>query len=83
MNAADIKKMGWTLGKELGSGHFAKVKLVTRDSDGTTAALKIIKKPKGAPPPQQRTWPSAEMMRLTDEKSAEKGASCPLLQRSA
>jgi serine/threonine protein kinase len=59
VDAADIKKMGWTLGKELGSGHFAKVKLVTRDSDGTTAALKIIKKPKGAPPQQQRTWPPA------------------------
>ena len=38
--------MGWTLGKELGSGHFAKVKLVTRDSDGMQAACKIIKKPK-------------------------------------
>lgn len=46
--AADMKALGWTLGKELGSGHFAKVKLVTRDSDGVTAAVKIIKKPKGA-----------------------------------
>ena len=44
----DLKKVGWLLGKELGSGHFAKVKLVTRESDGVTAACKIIKKPKGA-----------------------------------
>jgi len=42
----DLKKVGWLLGKELGSGHFAKVKLVTRESDGVTAACKIIKKPK-------------------------------------
>lgn len=38
--------MGWTLGKELGSGHFAKVYLCTRKSDGAEAACKIIKKPK-------------------------------------
>ena len=44
--------MGWTLGKELGSGHFAKVKLVTRKSDGQQAACKIIKKPKGAANPR-------------------------------
>ena len=55
--------MGWTLGKELGSAwlgwpdwvdrkrgfDFAKVKLVTRKSDGLQSACKIIKKPKGAP----------------------------------
>jgi len=39
---------GWELGKELGSGHFAKVRLATRASDGTVAAVKIIKKPKGS-----------------------------------
>ncbi len=44
----DLDKLGWSLGKELGSGHFAKVKLATRKSDGITAAVKIIKKPKGA-----------------------------------
>ena len=38
--------MGWNLGKELGSGHFAKVYLVTRKTDGVEAACKIIKKPK-------------------------------------
>ena len=38
--------MGWELGKELGSGHFAKVYLTTRKSDGQQAACKIIKKPK-------------------------------------
>lgn len=43
---ADLKAMGWSLSKELGSGHFAKVKLVTRDADGYQAACKIIKKPK-------------------------------------
>jgi len=42
----DIDKCGWVLGKELGSGHFAKVKLVTRKSDGQQAACKIIKKPR-------------------------------------
>ena len=57
--AADMQSMGWELGKELGSGHFAKVKLVTRKSDGQQAACKIIKKPKGAPrPPPARARPS-------------------------
>jgi len=46
MEKDDIDKCGWTLGKELGSGHFAKVKKVTRKSDGQEAACKIIKKPK-------------------------------------
>ena len=46
-----MESMGWMLGKELGSGHFAKVKLVTRRSDGQQAACKIIKKPKGAANP--------------------------------
>jgi serine/threonine protein kinase len=40
---------GWTITKELGSGHFAKVKLGTRNHDGLKAAIKIIKKPKGGP----------------------------------
>jgi len=42
----DMESMGWDLGKELGSGHFAKVYLVTRKSDGIQSACKIIKKPK-------------------------------------
>ena len=53
---SDIEKCGWTLavdgkepGKELGSGHFAKVRLAQRKSDGLKAACKIIKKPKGEP----------------------------------
>ena len=44
--AADMESMGWNLGKELGSGHFAKVYLTTRKSDGQQAACKIIKKPR-------------------------------------
>eukprot|EP00966_Prymnesium_polylepis_P068281 1586534-Prymnesium_polylepis.1 len=43
---AEVKKLGWDLGKELGSGHFAKVKLAVRTSDGAKSAVKIIKKPK-------------------------------------
>jgi calcium/calmodulin-dependent protein kinase I len=43
---ADFKSMGWEVGKELGSGHFAKVKLATRVSDKQQAACKIIEKPK-------------------------------------
>ena len=50
---SDIEKCGWSLtvdgkepGKELGSGHFAKVRLAQRKSDGLKAACKIIKKPK-------------------------------------
>ena len=46
LNRRDMESMGWELGKELGSGHFAKVYLVTRKSDGRRAACKIIKKPK-------------------------------------
>jgi len=45
---AEVRKLGWELSKELGSGHFAKVKLGTRLSDGAQAAVKIIKKPKSA-----------------------------------
>jgi len=36
------------LGKELGSGHFAKVRLGTNTTTGQVAAVKIIKKPKGS-----------------------------------
>ena len=43
---AEVRKLGWELGKELGSGHFAKVKLGVRNSDGAKSAVKIIKKPK-------------------------------------
>jgi len=39
---------GWELGKELGSGHFAKVRLGTNTATGQVAAVKIIKKPKGS-----------------------------------
>ena len=39
---------GYELSKELGSGHFAKVKLATRQSDGKKVAIKIIKKPSGS-----------------------------------
>ena len=39
---------GYELSKELGSGHFAKVKLATRQSDGKKVAVKIIKKPSGS-----------------------------------
>jgi len=39
---------GWELGRELGSGHFAKVRLCTNTTTGQVAAVKIIKKPKGS-----------------------------------
>ena len=41
-----LGKLGWDLGKQLGTGHFAKVKEATRRSDGLVCAVKIIKKPK-------------------------------------
>jgi len=37
---------GWEFGKELGTGHFAKVRLATKD--GQECAVKIIKKAKGS-----------------------------------
>jgi len=40
-----IEALGWTVGKTLGQGAFGLVKLVTRPSDGVTAACKIMKKP--------------------------------------
>jgi serine/threonine protein kinase len=39
-----ITSMGWKVGKMLGEGAFGKVYLVTRQSDGVTAACKIIAK---------------------------------------
>jgi len=51
---ADLTAMNWALDKELGSGHFAKVYLVKATEGnptaevGTTAACKVIKKPKEA-----------------------------------
>jgi len=39
---------GWELGRELGSGHFAKVRLCTNTTTGQVAAVKIIKNPKGS-----------------------------------
>ena len=44
------EKIGnWLLGKELGSGHFAKVRLAKHVETGAQCAVKIIKKPTGAP----------------------------------
>jgi len=42
----EIEDLGWAVGKDLGEGAFGKVKLVTRRSDGQTAACKIMVKPK-------------------------------------
>ena len=39
---------GWQVGGELGTGHFAKVKLGTHLATGQQCAIKIIKKPEGA-----------------------------------
>ena len=46
-NAADraIEKLGWDVGKTLGEGAFGLVKLVTRRSDGVSAACKIMATP--------------------------------------
>jgi len=38
----------WALEKELGTGHFAKVKLGRHVQTGTTCAIKIVKKPSGS-----------------------------------
>eukprot|EP00962_Isochrysis_galbana_P010991 scaffold3079_cov107-Isochrysis_galbana.AAC.2 len=38
----------WRLGEELGTGHFAKVKMGTHIETGHTCAIKIVKKPQGA-----------------------------------
>ena len=46
----DLKAMGWTPDDipKLGSGHFASVFRVSHTADQFKAAVKIIKKPKGA-----------------------------------
>ncbi len=44
----------WKLGKELGSGHFAKVRLANHVETGAQCAVKIIKKPTGALPAEMR-----------------------------
>ena len=41
----ELEELGWAVGAELGSGHFAKVKMGRRLSDGQRAAIKIITKP--------------------------------------
>ena len=38
----------WVIGAELGTGHFAKVKLGTHRDTGKQCAIKIVKKPQGA-----------------------------------
>jgi len=38
----------WTIGKELGSGHFAKVKMGKHMTTGKLCAIKILKKPSGS-----------------------------------
>jgi len=38
----------WEIGKELGSGHFAKVKTGTNKKTGKRCAIKILKKPSGS-----------------------------------
>jgi len=38
----------WRIGEELGTGHFAKVKLGTHIETGKACAIKIVKKPQGA-----------------------------------
>ena len=43
---AEIATIGWTVGRTLGEGAFGLVKLVTRKSDGVSAACKIMAKPK-------------------------------------
>ena len=38
----------WRIGEELGTGHFAKVKMGTHIETGKECAIKIVKKPQGA-----------------------------------
>jgi len=94
---SDIEKCGWTLaidgkepGKELGSGHFAKVRMAQRKSDGLKAACKIIKKPKGVHPgvalpstlPSIR-WPGCVQLLLRGDMHAHWAGTWrpPLLER--
>ena len=90
----DIELCGWTLnvdgkevGKELGSGHFAKVRLAQRKSDGLKAACKIIKKPKGVPPSEslrarirRRSDATGLLRQLTVTCRCHRATSAPLLQ---
>ena len=41
---------GWRIAEELGSGHFAKVKRGIHITTNKQCAIKIVKKPAGAPP---------------------------------
>lgn len=52
------------IGKELGSGHFSRVKLATRKADGLKCAIKIMKKP--APGKKVQFDTEVEIMRRID-----------------
>ncbi|KAJ1632493.1 kinase-like domain-containing protein [Pavlovales sp. CCMP2436] len=52
------------IGKELGSGHFSRVKLATRKSDGLKCAIKIMKKP--APGKKSQFDTEVDIMRRID-----------------
>lgn len=52
------------IGKELGSGHFSRVKLATRKADGMKCAIKIMKKP--APGKKMQFDTEVEIMRRID-----------------
>jgi len=52
------------IGRELGSGHFSRVKLATRKSDGLKCAIKIMKKP--APGKKVQFDTEVEIMRRID-----------------
>lgn len=54
----------YDIGKELGSGHFSRVKLATRKADGLKVALKIMKKP--APGKKLQFDTEVEIMRRID-----------------
>mmetsp|Transcript_5607 Transcript_5607/g.15401 ORF Transcript_5607/g.15401 Transcript_5607/m.15401 type:complete len:326 (+) Transcript_5607:83-1060(+) len=54
----------YEMGKELGSGHFSRVKLATRKSDGLKCAIKIMKKP--APGKKIQFDTEVEIMRRID-----------------
>jgi hypothetical protein len=52
------------IGKELGSGHFSRVKMATRKADGLKCAIKIMKKP--APGKKLQFDTEVEIMRKVD-----------------
>mmetsp|Transcript_18315 Transcript_18315/g.53410 ORF Transcript_18315/g.53410 Transcript_18315/m.53410 type:complete len:319 (+) Transcript_18315:62-1018(+) len=54
----------YEIGKELGSGHFSRVKLATRKADGLKCAIKIMKKP--APGKKVQFDTEVEIMRRID-----------------